>query len=233
MDFLETYAPLHPKQRLGRAGDGGYVCIDDGHAYDLFLSCGLGDDVSFDAAFLAAHPDIPAYAVDGTVERPSALPERATFIKKNIAPYESEGTTNLYELLAAHKNVFLKMDIEGFEWGWFDAMPAELLANIRQIVVEFHGMINSSWQAGPIRKRRVLAKLAGTHTLVHVHGNNTAGARYYRGCIVPYVVELTYLRKDAGHAGRNTQSFPVAGLDFPNDPTAPEISLTGYPFVNI
>lgn len=233
MDHLITYTPPtgHSKYRAGRTIDGGYICVD-GYDYDLFLSCGIADDVSFEVAFLQDHPTLPAYAFDGTVERPIALPDCVTFIKKNIAHYESETTTNMWTLLSSHSNAFLKMDIEGAEWVWFDTLPVELLRNIRQIVVEVHGMLDNRWQAGMLRKKRVLRKLAETHTIVHVHGNNTAGVRYVRGCLVPYVLEITYLRKDAGHGGLNTSPFPVADLDYPNDVSIDEIRMEGWPFVS-
>jgi hypothetical protein len=231
MDFFRTYTPINEKQRLGRDGDGGYITVR-GYTYDACLSCGISDDPSFDVAFHTEYPDVPVYAFDGTVDRPHELPDAIPFIKKNIAPFETEHTTHLHDILAAHSNVFLKMDIEGHEWAWLDALPVELLRNIRQIVIEFHGMINNAYYASIKKKRRVLEKLATTHSVVHVHGNNNARLSYHRGIPVPYVIEVTYLRKDDGNAGLNTRPFPVPGLDMQNSLIFPEIPLTWYPFVS-
>ena len=60
-----------------------------------------------------------------------------------------------------------------------------------------------------------MQKLANTHYIVHAHGNNW-------GAVVnniPDVIELTYINKNYFNSvpELNTQSFPIANLDFQNN----------------
>lgn len=227
MLHLVTYKPNQPKIRLGRRGDGGYV-IASGLAYDAYISCGISNEVSFDQDFVVHCPGIPAYAFDGTVNRPPQLPASIEFHRMNIAPYCSSGTTDLKELILRYNDVFLKMDIEGHEWKWILSIENEHLCRIKQIVLEVHGLFDNQWNAMAHEKQDALCKLASTHNIVHVHANNNG----HDGPQTPYVLELTYVRKDVGVAGLNDAPFPVDGIDFPNNDMYPDICINKWPFVS-
>lgn len=232
LQALRVYTPANPKRRLGRDYDGGYVVVD-GLSYDLYLSCGIGDDTSFDQAFCELH-DVPSFAFDGTVARPHHLPARMGFYRKNIGPRLTQDTDNLWRFLdgGRFRDIFLKIDIEGGEWHWLKCLEARQLKCFRQIVIEFHGVLDDSWGACSRLKREVLAKLAETHRAVHVHGNNHGPMANVEGHDVPHVLEVTYLRNDEAVEGLNTAPFPSQGLDFFNYHGGEEMRLTGFPFVD-
>jgi len=228
MDCFITYEPENPKVHIGRQGDGGYVVADEGDVYDAFISCGLADETSFEENFPYK---IPSWAFDGTInERPAGLPEHMVFVKKNIGTENTEEVTNLHDLVREYKNIFLKMDIESHEWRWILATD---MSPFRQIVIELHGIWNGHIPENgpsPWEKMASAHKLARTHRLVHVHANNCVPMT--QPGAVPWVGEFTWIRNDVAVKGLNTKPFPQDGLDFPNDSSKRDHSITEWPFVS-
>lgn len=225
MEALTTYSPRFPKLRVGRDRDGGYVIVT-GLEYDAFLSCGINDEVSFDIGFTQLYPHTPAFAFDGTVERPHDLPPNMRFVKKNIGVVETRQTTDLKHLLGQFRDIFLKMDIEGHEWTWLACLDATHMASLKQIVIEVHGLGSHKHVLDEV-KCDILKMLSKTHKLVHVHGNNYGKILHS----VPTVLELTYVRDDVGVSGLNAQPLPDPSLDLPNNPKKADVNLNFWPFV--
>ena len=122
------------------------------------------------------------------------------------------------------------MDIEGGEYQWLLYITEEQLNKIKQIVIEFHGITNDSFNCNYNDKIKCLEKLNNTHYLIHAHGNNNS----FVNNGIPHVIELTYINKNyfTSIPKLNTQSLPISGLDFPNMLCANDINLNFYPFVN-
>jgi hypothetical protein len=247
LENLIVYNPKNKKIRLGQSIDGGYVIID-GYDYDIYLSCGIGNDVGFDIDFANYRPNINGFAFDGTCDKPINLPSNIEFIKKNIGIYENESITNMSDY-TGRDNIFLKMDIEGHEWHWIKSLGD--LSKFKQIVLECHGFFDEdcptgSWseeEAGNFSHEDILKSLQilnKTHYLVHIHGNNAAVVKHYNGefgnakGIDEFftVAELTYIRKDCDIEGLNTNSLPIINLDFPNYNFIPDVHIDKWPFVN-
>lgn len=228
MDTLVTYTPRSAKRRVGRLKDGGYVIVS-GLCYDALISCGINNEVSFEGDLCALYPGMPGFAFDGTVDCPAEMPPQIKFYKHNIGPANNAATTNLKPFLEHYQNVFMKMDIEGHEWAWLLCLEPQHMRAMKQIVMEVHDLWDADSLASADQKEAALRKLAQTHYLVHVHGNNYAKCR--RG--MPCVLELTYVRKDVGVLSLNETPFPIPGLDFPNNPKKKDYSFTTWPFVTV
>lgn len=233
LDYLIVYKSNHPKIRVGSNNDGGYV-IADNLEYDCCISCGIANDINFEKQFSNKYPDIDIIALDGTIH---SLPEnhpKIHFVKKNITSYESDTTTNLHSLIEKYDNIFLKMDIEGYEFRWLNSLTTDHLKKIKQLVIEIHYPFNVSKYDAPLtihEKLSVLNKLAETHALIHLHGNNCCGITMYETCVVPNVFECTYVRKDVQDTFQyNEDPIPSPHLDRPNV-NAPDIEFNHYPFV--
>lgn len=236
LDTLIVYESKHPKTRVGSQNrDGGYVIADLPGNYDLLLSCGISNDVTFEKDFLSRYP-VKAYGFDGTIE---GLPEPVDglqFVKMNIGPTNTHSTLNMHALIDSHENIFLKMDIESYEFRWLHTISYEQMKRFKQITMEIHFPFTENNIAhfdAPMaveQKMAVLDKLAMNHYLVHFHGNNCCGTTNYNGVNVPNIFECTYVRKDVQEfVGYNQIPVPHP-LDRQNLSDVPELYFNGYPF---
>ena len=220
------------KVRLGINSDGGYVIADGLAPYDLYISAGVSCEETFTRDFINKYTmnETNSFAFDGSIDNyPHEYTSNISFIRKNISTMNDTHHTNLDNLLSRHKDAFLKMDIEGHEWKWLTYTP--YLKNIKQMVIEFHGVWDAKWCGNtnslpPGFTDECFEKLSETHAIVHVHGNTVGGS--VNG--LPNVLELTYIRRDKHNLEKNTCSFPIEGLDFPNGPGTSNFSMSAHPF---
>ncbi len=239
MDYLKIYKTNYTKHRVGNDYDGGYVILN-GLNYDILISCGIADDTSFENAFLKIHGNIKCYAFDGNINSlPNNSDNKIIFNKKNISKTETTCTTNLKNLIENNDNIFLKMDIETWEYDWLQVITQNELKKIKQIVIEFHFPFTDSkhifehfsYYINISNRIECLKKLADTHYLIHLHGNNCCGTTSINNIKLPNVFECTYVRKDlCDYVSDNNISIPDPVLDKPNIINTPDIYLSGYPF---
>ena len=121
--------------------------------------------------------------------------DKIAVIKRNIGTNENTKETTLKSIISGHNNIFLKMDIEGYnfnmgEWSWLNNLSIDELNKFRQIVIEFHfPNTGKHWEQ--------LRKLSQTHYLIHFHANNNNNVIYrIDGKMIPSVFECTYVRRD-------------------------------------
>lgn len=219
------------KIRLGNKADGGYVIANIPN-YDCYISAGVGWDESFSNDVIK-HFDIKeAHGFDGTIDKlPFNSPSCMNFYKMNISPYQSKNTVNLRKYIDSFNDIFLKMDIEGYEYDWIDSLSVNDLKKFKQITIEFHFINDNNLNISYELKQKCLNKLYDTHYLIHAHGNNNCGTTNS----IPDVIELTYIRKDVigdeENITYNKTALPIKNLDYPNNWNKPDISLNFYPFL--
>lgn len=183
--------------RLGRQCDGGYIHLNDFRG-KVAYSFGINDDVSWDYDISKLGYEVQMY--DHTIV---ALPfenERFCFHKIGIASCVCEENAELKSLdnlimennHAEEKNMILKMDVEGAEWGALEMVSSETLGKFDQIVMEFHHLND---QDKNMQIVQVLQKLNQTHALVHIHPNNYCRVVYVNNCAYPDSIEVTYLNR--------------------------------------
>ena len=116
--------------------------------------------------------------------------------------------------------VMLKIDIEGGEYELSESLIECIKKNsekINSVVMEFHDT-----RVRRIEFEYLVQGISSVVPIVHIHGNN---------CVVvapdglPEVVEITFAKNCKNNFSDNL-SFPLTGLDFPNDPTTPDISFS-------
>ena len=116
--------------------------------------------------------------------------------------------------------VMLKIDIEGGEYELSESLIECIKKNsekINSVVMEFHDT-----RVRRIEFEYLVQGISSVVPIVHIHGNN---------CVVvasdglPEVVEITFA-KDCESSYSDTLSFPLAGLDFPNDKSLPDLSFS-------
>ena len=232
LDYMKIYN-FSVKKRLGVNLDGGYVIgILDGN-YDFYISAGVSNEESFSRDFIEMY-NMNKYncaAFDGTIDNyPHHYTEKITFYKRNISSYKNKTNANLSYFTDNYNDIFLKMDIEGAEYPWLLSLSVDQLHKFKQIVIEFHGINDDSWNTILKDKIKCLNKLSNTHYAIHIHGNNFGGVINN----IPNVVEITYIRKNTINENPklNNTVLPIHDLDFPNDLNNPDFELNFPPFVN-
>jgi len=115
--------------------------------------------------------------------------------------------------------VMLKIDIEGGEYELSKSLIECLKQNSKKIncvVMEFHDT-----RARRTEFEHLVQGVSSVVPIVHIHGNN---------CVLvapdglPEVVEITFA-KDCENNYSEKLIFPLAGLDFPNDKSSPDLSF--------
>jgi hypothetical protein len=243
MDDFLVYKCQYEKKRIGKDNDGGYVIAELPGAYDILISGGISNDISFERQFLDMCPPIhKCYAFDGTINGLPDSDERITFIKKNLGEHNTESLCNLNDYLTQGSNIFMKIDIEGHEFRLFPAILPEHFSNIKQLVLEIHTPADIQLYPdyfaglGYIQNTHLIALLKlinKTHTLVHFHGNNGCKLqRFYNIIPLPHVFECTFIRNDfITEKVLNDEPFPTV-LDMKNITHLPDFVFDHYPFCN-
>ena len=229
LDYLITYK-YDNKIRLGNNYDGGYV-IANIPDYDCYVSAGVSDEESFSMDFINKFEmnRFNSYAFDGTIEKyPYNYTKNITFIKKNIGANASENIANLGYIMENYNNIFLKMDIEGCEYEWIQSLNSQQLNKFKQLVIEFHGINDDSWNTLYQDKINCIKKINETHYLFHVHGNNYSKTINF----IPDTIEVTYVRKDLFNCCPllNDIKFPIEKLDYPCNINKSDYDLSFPPF---
>jgi len=237
--ILNTYKIPNNLIRVGPKQDGGYI-IADGFKYDLFISCGIANDIRFEDDFLDIHK-IKCIAFERTIKKIPSHRNKIVWNPKNIGYSNTVTTTNLKEFIQNNNKIFLKMNIEGSEFNWLDAMTEIELEKFSQIVIEFH------WPFDMYRMN-MLKKLNTTHYIIHIHGNNYCdrdipshlpSGRTFDGTVtinnsnlqpikLPEVFEVTYINKNLCNnllVEMKEIQFPTL-LDYPNNKKANDICFS-------
>jgi hypothetical protein len=124
-----------------------------------------------------------------------------------------------------NRKIFLKIDIDGGEYKIFkDANFIAALKNVVQLAVEFHNVKENLSEL-----KYIIESISDKLSLIHIHGNNWGGTFEYGGKQVPNVLELTFIANDYLTKKQfDTEDYPIAGLDFPNKPSLPDIDLSQF-----
>ena len=198
------------------------------------------------------YPDMDCcLAFDGTVNSiPSARNAvKIKFIKKNLGPINGMNISNLEEYIQPYKNIFMKIDIEGHEYGLFNSIIENgLMPKIRQLVLEIHSPADirkhpnyytnlAAFGSSDNILLEFLATIKNTHTIMHLHANNGCATHLQNGnVVIPNVFEITLLRNDileeiGYNWPLNTTPIP-SSLDMPNIASNADIKLDYPPFCN-
>jgi hypothetical protein len=218
--------------RVGRDGDGGYVMIDDFRDIDGAVSLGVGDDVSWDEQI--AGYGIEVWQFDPTVAGPPAAHALFHFEPLRAAGKDGDGAvcleTILRTRLAGRDGMkLLKIDIEGDEWAVFNATSEDVLGRFKQIVCEFHRFDRLGEEEFAAQVRATLEKLARTHFVYHVHGNNCGNFINVGNVVVPETLEVSFGLQSAYRTGRNELRFPME-LDRPNQDGRADLFLGTFDY---
>ena len=213
--------------RIGREHDGGYIMLDDFHAGDVAYSFGIRDDVSWDKDMTSRGYDVFMY--DHTID---GLPEenpRFHWSKLGIADGKTQDVRlkTLDELIRTNhhentRNMILKMDVEGAEWGFLKQVSSEILSQFSQIALELHWIISGREQETILNSLKQLNK---THQLVHIHPCNFGNYITVGGKKFPDILQALYVKRGSYSCDMNYDVNLPLPIDNTDLDSAPEIEL--------
>ncbi len=213
--------------RTGGKHDGGYILLDDFHDGGIAYSFGICDDVSWDKDMASRGYDIFMY--DHTIDRLPKTNPRFHWSKIGIADGITQDSRlkTLDELIHANhhentRNMILKMDVEGAEWGFFEQVSSETLSRFSQIALELHWLLSGRNQATILKS---LKKLNQTHQLVHIHPCNFAEYITVGDKIFPDVLQALYVKKGSYSCNMDYEVNLPLPLDNADRIATPEIEL--------
>lgn len=211
--------------RVGASDDGGYVIPYLCEEISMCLSAGVDHRMTFEDD-LYKEFGIPSDMIDGSMKTYDKLPEYAKFRPINLAPISDEGSISLNDWVKEHTgDLLLQMDIEGHEYSCICSSTKETLSRFRILVIEIHDFfqIFSDTLINPVVS--LMDKIAETHTIVHIHCNNSSKKIESKYVKATNSLECTFLRndwipynEDASVHHRNPKSF-----DRPNNPQAEDV----------
>ncbi|HAV12217.1 MAG TPA: hypothetical protein DCX06_01810 [Opitutae bacterium] len=208
---------LHPiacdrgLMRIGSELDGGYLIPDDLDGVEHCFSPGVAN--ASDLEHECAERGMGVFMADKSVDQPAVPHERFHFTKKYIGVTTNDGFMTLDDWVASsvadrESELFLQIDIEGFEYEVFLAASDQLMRRFRIIVAEFH-RLDHFWDKPFFNlASRVFDKILQTHSCVHVHPNNWRGSVKKGDIEIPLNMEFTFLRKDRIQNPSYAKTFP-------------------------
>jgi hypothetical protein len=146
---------------------------------------------------------------------------RRHYVEKVGTGPGSSDFRKIFSRIPENKTVFIKMDIEGWEYSALSGLP-DYYSRITGLVIEFHHVISF-----PEVMDYSIRELKSCFDIVHVHVNNHSVIDEDG---TPMTIEITFanksLRKEP--AAESRLSYPIEGLDVPNNPSIPDYILEFY-----
>jgi hypothetical protein len=106
----------------------------------------------------------------------------------------------------------------------------EELCQFDQIVIELHGLCSESRHQ---EFAESLKKLNQSFYLFHVHANNLSGLHEIQGCLIPDLLECSFVRRDICECVANTTVIlPIPGIDFCSIESYADWPLDYWPFIS-
>jgi|APCry1669189000_1035189.scaffolds.fasta_scaffold92233_1 hypothetical protein len=248
LNYLKPFDINVDKVRLGpktpgehNHGDGGYVApVNILEKSVALFSYGVSHDWRYEEDYYKTY-NKPVYMFDHTVDHKEHPAEGLTFKKEGlgIKVDNCRDFIDHYYSLNIKGDVLLKIDAEGAEYDYFKDVKLSAMAAVTTgIIIEIHYIDNED-----NRKKFIdmMEKLGEYYVVNHVHGNNWVGTFDYItktegtkfvGYKIPRVYELTLVNKRYVRIMTpDTRSYPLSGLDLPNN-ASPGVADAPLEFLN-
>ena len=205
--------------RYGKKSDGGYI-VNEEYLKNInrLYSYGLADDISFENEILT-NKNIIGHLYDHTIQKPTDLTSNGLFHKEGLSLFKNESCDNFLNHVKQNNDIdnkiLLKIDVEGAEIDYFEAINLDSFSNVIQMIVEFHSNINH------LKYIKSLIKINEYFYCCHIHGNNGGGI-LIKNQDETYsdITEFTFINKK--YVNYNPiyykNKYPINGLDYPNLP---------------
>ena len=218
-------------ERIGRANDGGYImCANELQQATAAYSYGIAGEDSW-GCDVATRTALDLFQFDCfDLREPQCASARgpSQFVGECLGAAQFAREGRPFDTLSAQLArwpgtvagpVLVKMDIEGDEWQALAATPDETLAQIDQLVVEFHGISEDLFA-----KWRLLRRLNEQFHVINLHFNNHAcdpGIQPFPA----WAFQVTFVRRKPGQTAEPRFADTVQQLNMPDHSGRPDCQL--------
>lgn len=221
IDFIKyNYEPVE-LIRIGSIGDGGYLFPDIFKEVNYCFSPGVSNIASFEE-HLANKYNIKSFLADASVDSPPVENDNFQFTKKFLGAQSNERymtLSNWIELAEQqdNNNLFLQMDIEGFELDVLIKEDMKTLSKFAGMIIEFHWLHKIFERYSFKMFNAIFSKIFEDFCIVHIHPNNCCGLATYNNVTIPRVAEFSFLRRDFLDKVKRLNKISIPNkLDHPN-----------------
>lgn len=213
-------------ERFGEPNDGGYLMcgnllggVQSSYSYGISGYDGWGCDISTKSKVIVHQYD----CFDTTEPK---CPKGATkFHRECVGEKKERVEGRVFNTMRnqfarngdSSKRIVLKMDVEGAEWDSLLSAPDEVLGQIDQFVVEFHG-VGDERNGTQEQKRRVVRRLKRFFEVAHIHFNNATCAGGYEP-FPTWAYEVLFVSKRLAVVDPSRRAVGLHPLDAPNLPS--------------
>jgi hypothetical protein len=222
---LKPYDVFSPKKRLGPPEDGGYVITENVlEGCSALFTYGVGNDIRYEEEFYSLYKK-PVYLFDHTLGRDAWQKEGLSFIPQGLGFEQNcKDWYENYVELGIRGDVFLKVDVEGYEYEYFPKVDVSKMGDhVLGLILEIH------WIDGESNRNKaseLLEKLSSHFVICHIHGNSWAEKFEYEGFTIPNTYEISLVnKKRISEFKPDNQEYPIKGLDVSNCPHREDYSL--------
>ena len=219
--YLIPKETFFSKVRLGPPEDGGYVVPQFVlEQCSCLFTYGIGYEYRCELEFLD-HFKKPIYTFDHTVAHAS-LPPVMNHTQEGLGFGDNcDDFINHARQRQVSMGVFLKIDIEGFEYEYFLNVDIDRLSDLAiGLCLEVHWLDKPMFQEQFVAMMEVLGR---NYTLIHTHANNWGEKFVYEGYEIYNVFELSFIHnRYVKHVGKISESYPLYKLDYANNPAVPD-----------
>jgi hypothetical protein len=141
------------------------------------------------------------------------------WVKQSASSRKEVSLSMAVSLIPRIGSIVLKIDIEGDEYKLFDQLRSALTDRqdqVSAICVEFH-----ETERNRAEFVQIVTMIGALFPVAHIHGNNYCPLGSDG---LPTVLEITFVSHDLVRNSR-VFKFPRPGLDFPNNPEVPDLSI--------
>ena len=226
ISLLTPYDVSSPKLRLGPNCDGGYVISEVAlKECDFLFTYGVAQDIRYEEVF-SNNYNKPAYLFDHTINQSPWEKGLLKYIPEGLGfEYQCKDFLEHYKEFQLKGDVLLKIDIEGNEYSYFENTDLSQISQITTgLLLEVHWIDNPDILP---RFINLMNNLNEYFILNHIHANNYGSTWNYESYTLPNILELSFInRKYINKFEKSQDSYPIWGLDYPNNVSISDIELS-------
>ena len=209
---------------VGNPQDGGYWIYSQINPNGAVVSCGVGDNISFESQYSHKYPKAKFFLYDHTIEELPIILKNSFFYKQkiqDIANNDRETTlANIFDYVSDEISI-LKIDIEGDEKKIFRTVEKSLIQNVDQIILEIHGIIEAILNNDLDEIMNLLNEITLNHKIVNINYNNWDSYKVLAGVPIPNTVEISLVNNKFIDLEKNEPESDQNLRILKNDPSKP------------